>query len=146
MVVGPDPEVLAAIESRGNVVVFFDVVLGEGANSADLGRIKMELYVKDVSINCSVVLCVCYLLFLSTGAKTGGGTTGVLCTSWGTNRHIALMALVSLRFVASVQLTWAHNMFLCFSCIATFFFIINSLLSVLTITIHHCPLPVSEDL
>lgn len=45
---GPDPEVMAAIE-RGNAVVFFDVALGEGANAADLGRIKLELFVKDVS-------------------------------------------------------------------------------------------------
>lgn len=45
---GPDPEVMAAIE-RGNAVVFFDVALGEGANSAELGRIKVELFVKDVS-------------------------------------------------------------------------------------------------
>ena len=45
---GADPEVMAAIE-RGNAVVFFDVALGEGANAAELGRIKMELFVKDVS-------------------------------------------------------------------------------------------------
>ena len=46
---GGDPEVLEAIEQRGNAVVFFDVVLGEGTNAADLGRIKLELFVKDVS-------------------------------------------------------------------------------------------------
>ena len=50
---GPDPEVIAAVEQRGNVVVFFDMVLGgektEGA--ADLGRIKLELFVKDVSFS-----------------------------------------------------------------------------------------------
>lgn len=48
---GPDPAVMAAIE-RGNKVVFFDVALG-GSDAEDktkpLGRIKMELYVKDVS-------------------------------------------------------------------------------------------------
>ena len=45
---GADPEVTAAIE-RGNAVVFLDVALGEGANAADLGRIKLELFVNDVS-------------------------------------------------------------------------------------------------
>ena len=48
MMGGPDPEVMAAIE-RGNAVVFLDVALGEGANSAELGRIKLELFVNDVS-------------------------------------------------------------------------------------------------
>jgi len=49
---------------RGNDVVFFDVALGEGgggegttssnnnANSADLGRIKMELFTKDCPKTC----------------------------------------------------------------------------------------------
>ena len=45
---GPDPAVMAAVE-RGNAVVFLDVALGEGDNSSDLGRIKLELFVKDVS-------------------------------------------------------------------------------------------------
>ena len=45
---GPDPAVMAAIE-RGNAVVFLDVALGEEDNSSDLGRIKLELFVKDVS-------------------------------------------------------------------------------------------------
>ena len=45
---GADPAVMDAIE-RGNAVVFFDVVLGEGANAAELGRIKLELFVNDVS-------------------------------------------------------------------------------------------------
>jgi hypothetical protein len=45
---GADPEVMAAIE-RGNAVVFFDVAFGEGPNAAELGRIKLELFVKDVS-------------------------------------------------------------------------------------------------
>lgn len=45
---GPDPEVMAAID-RGNAVVFFDVGLGDGPNVAKLGRIKMELFVNDVS-------------------------------------------------------------------------------------------------
>jgi hypothetical protein len=49
MVGGPDPAVMAAIE-KGNAVVFLDVALGEGANSVDLGRIKLELFVKDVRI------------------------------------------------------------------------------------------------
>ena len=45
---GPDPEVVSAIE-RGNAVVFLDVALGDGPNAAELGRIKLELFVKDVS-------------------------------------------------------------------------------------------------
>jgi len=44
---GPDPAVMEAIE-RGNAVVFFDIALGEGDNAAELGRIKLELFVKDV--------------------------------------------------------------------------------------------------
>ena len=48
MVGGPDPEVMAAIE-RGNAVVFLDIALGEGNNAVELGRIKLELFVKDVS-------------------------------------------------------------------------------------------------
>ena len=43
-----DPDVMDAIE-RGNAVVFLDVALGEGSNAANLGRIKLELFVKDVS-------------------------------------------------------------------------------------------------
>ena len=41
---GPDPQVMAAIE-RGNAVCFLDVGLGDGPL---LGRIKLELFVKDV--------------------------------------------------------------------------------------------------
>lgn len=47
-VAGPDPAVMEAI-NKGNAVVFFDVSLGEGENAAPLGRIKLELFVKDVS-------------------------------------------------------------------------------------------------
>ena len=59
---GADPEVMAAIE-RGNAVVFLDVALGEGANAAQLGRIKLELFVKDVSIwmfceKCCICVCI----------------------------------------------------------------------------------------
>ena len=43
-----------AIE-RGNSVVFFDIALGEGENEAPLGRIKFELFVKDVRIHRAVV-------------------------------------------------------------------------------------------
>ena len=49
MIGGPDPEVMAAIE-RGNAVVFMDVVLGEDSNFVELGRIKLELFVKDVCV------------------------------------------------------------------------------------------------
>jgi hypothetical protein len=44
---GPDPAVMEAIE-RGNSVVFLDVALGEGDDAVPLGRIKLELFVKDV--------------------------------------------------------------------------------------------------
>lgn len=61
---GPDPDVMAAIE-RGNQVVFFDVALGGGDDGQDaenksrpLGRIKFELFVKDVSA-CNIILCIC---------------------------------------------------------------------------------------
>jgi hypothetical protein len=71
---GPDPEVISAVEQRGNVVVFFDMVLGgepsksaggsassAGAGTsqtagADLGRIKLELFVKDVSLKYNFVM------------------------------------------------------------------------------------------
>jgi hypothetical protein len=47
---GPDHYVMEAIE-RGSAVVFFDVALGaEGDNAVPLGRIKFELFVKDVSM------------------------------------------------------------------------------------------------
>ena len=46
---GPDPAVMGAIE-RGNAVVFLDVAMGEGENTSPLGRIKLELFVNDVSI------------------------------------------------------------------------------------------------
>lgn len=47
-----DPAVMEAI-NRGNAVVFLDVVLGGGkedkSGGSPLGRIKLELFVKDVS-------------------------------------------------------------------------------------------------
>ena len=83
---GPDPEVIAAVEQRGNVVVFFDMMLGgtgtgtgkgggetsssSGAKQqqagADLGRIKLELFVKDVSpcvLRLCSLVCACVVLF-----------------------------------------------------------------------------------
>lgn len=44
---GPDPAVMEAIE-QGNAVVFLDVSLGDGPGAPVLGRIKLELFVKDV--------------------------------------------------------------------------------------------------
>ena len=35
---------------RGNAVVFFDIMIGEGTQAVELGRIKLELFVNDVSI------------------------------------------------------------------------------------------------
>ena len=58
---GPDPDVMAAIE-RGNAVVFFDVGLGDGANVAKLGRIKMELFVNDVSTYGLLFIFQSYML------------------------------------------------------------------------------------
>lgn len=58
---GPDPAVMEAI-GRGNAVVFFDVVLGGGkedkSGGSPLGRIKLELFVKDVSTR---VWLLCWL-------------------------------------------------------------------------------------
>jgi hypothetical protein len=49
---GPDPAVMEAI-NRGSVCVFLDVVLGGGtedkSGGSPLGRIKLELFAKDVS-------------------------------------------------------------------------------------------------
>jgi hypothetical protein len=44
---GPDPAVMEAV-GRGNAVVFLDVALGDGDSAVPLGRIKLELFVKDV--------------------------------------------------------------------------------------------------
>jgi len=63
----PDPAVLEAIEQRGNVVVFLDVALGDGGDGGgdnddpsssmiELGRIKLELFVKDVRVVDRVVV------------------------------------------------------------------------------------------
>ena len=54
---GPDPAVMEAI-NRGNAVVFLDVVLGGGKEDKSksggnpLGRIKLELFVKDCPKTC----------------------------------------------------------------------------------------------
>ena len=48
---GPDQAVMEAIE-RGNKVVFFDIAMGDAEDtegSVALGRIKLELFVQDVS-------------------------------------------------------------------------------------------------
>lgn len=54
---GPDPNVMDAIQNRGNAVVFLDVVLGGNSETKNeslsssqqqlVGRIKLELYTKD---------------------------------------------------------------------------------------------------
>lgn len=68
---------------RGNDVVFFDVALGEGgggegttssnnnANSADLGRIKMELFTKDCPKTCENFRQLCTGEFLRNEQPTG---------------------------------------------------------------------------
>jgi hypothetical protein len=50
---GPDPAVMGAIE-RGNAVVFLDISLGEGENASELGRVKLELFVNDVSFEMAL--------------------------------------------------------------------------------------------
>lgn len=45
-----NPAVMAAIE-RGHAVVFFDIAMGDGDNAVSLGRIRLELYTKDVRWN-----------------------------------------------------------------------------------------------
>lgn len=67
---GADPEVLAAIE-RGNAVVFFDIALGEGQNTAELGRIKLELFVKDCPKTCENFRQLCTGEFLRNEQPTG---------------------------------------------------------------------------
>jgi|AntRauTorckE5430_2_1112549.scaffolds.fasta_scaffold03322_7 hypothetical protein len=47
-ITGPDPSVMNAIE-KGNKVVFFDMEMGELGKGTPLGRIKLELFVKEVS-------------------------------------------------------------------------------------------------
>lgn len=49
---GADQAVLEAVNVRGNEVVFLDIALGgddKGKAGNPLGRIKLELFVKDVS-------------------------------------------------------------------------------------------------
>eukprot|EP00523_Entomoneis_sp_CCMP467_P001193 CAMPEP_0168751712 /NCGR_PEP_ID=MMETSP0724-20121128/17980_1 /TAXON_ID=265536 /ORGANISM="Amphiprora sp., Strain CCMP467" /LENGTH=203 /DNA_ID=CAMNT_0008799875 /DNA_START=25 /DNA_END=636 /DNA_ORIENTATION=+ len=64
---GPDPNVMQAIE-RGNAVVFFDVGLGEGVV---LGRIKLELFVKDCPKTCENFRQFCTGEFLQNEQPTG---------------------------------------------------------------------------
>jgi len=47
-ITGPDPAVMNSIE-KGNKVVFFDIEMGEPGKGTPLGRIKLELFVKEVS-------------------------------------------------------------------------------------------------
>lgn len=70
MVGGPDAEVMAAIE-RGNAVVFMDVALGEGNNAVELGRIKLELFVKDCPITCENFRQFCTGEYLQNEQPTG---------------------------------------------------------------------------
>ena len=69
---GPDPAVMDAI-NRGNAVVFLDVVLGGGKEDLSggnpLGRIKLELFVKDVSDewrrSCNMLMYRYRIMFFS---------------------------------------------------------------------------------
>jgi peptidyl-prolyl isomerase H (cyclophilin H) len=67
----PDPTVMEAIE-RGNVVVFFDVSLGEsGDNETPLGRIKIELFQQDCPKTCENFRQFCTGEFLQNEQPTG---------------------------------------------------------------------------
>jgi hypothetical protein len=55
VVVGPDPEVMEAI-NKGNAVVFLDINLGDGDTAAPLGRIKLELFTQDVRCTQDAVI------------------------------------------------------------------------------------------
>jgi peptidyl-prolyl isomerase H (cyclophilin H) len=74
MVVGPDPNVMAAIE-RGNPVVFFEIALGggdvTGNVASDLGRIKMELFARDCPKTCENFRQFCTGEFLRHEQPTG---------------------------------------------------------------------------
>ena len=74
MVVGPDPNVMAAVE-RGNPVVFFDVSLGDttqkGGAPAQVGRIKMELFAGDCPKTCENFRQFCTGEFLRHEQPTG---------------------------------------------------------------------------
>ena len=74
MAVGPDPNVMAAIE-RGNPVVFFEIALGggdtAGGSSSDLGRIKMELFAGDCPKTCENFRQFCTGEFLRHEQPTG---------------------------------------------------------------------------
>jgi hypothetical protein len=65
MIGGPDPEVMEAI-NKGNAVVFLDVSLGEGENTAFLGRIKLELFVRDVCIPVRMRTSFCFIKSFTT--------------------------------------------------------------------------------
>ena len=63
-ITGPDPAVMDAI-NRGNKVVFFDIAMGDDSqdkdNSVALGRIKLELFVQDVSLLLEILLLFLFL-------------------------------------------------------------------------------------
>ncbi|KAL7574698.1 hypothetical protein ACA910_003041 [Epithemia clementina (nom. ined.)] len=63
---GPDPNVMQAIE-RGNAVVFLDVGLGDVL----LGRIKLELFVKDCPKTCENFRQFCTGEYLQNEQPTG---------------------------------------------------------------------------
>lgn len=62
---GPDPAVMDAIH-RGNAVVFFDVAMGEAQDGGLLGRIKLELFVKECPKTCENFRQFCTGEYLNT--------------------------------------------------------------------------------
>lgn len=70
MIGGPDPEVMQAI-NKGNAVVFLDVSLGEGSNASYLGRIKLELFIRDCPKTCENFRQLCTGEFLVNEQPTG---------------------------------------------------------------------------
>mmetsp|Transcript_21847 Transcript_21847/g.60847 ORF Transcript_21847/g.60847 Transcript_21847/m.60847 type:complete len:210 (-) Transcript_21847:1521-2150(-) len=76
---GADPAVMEAI-GRGNAVVFFDIVLGgedpsgrtqSSSDAAPLGRIKVELFVKDCPKTCENFRQFCTGEYLKNEQPTG---------------------------------------------------------------------------
>lgn len=84
-VVGPDPAVAEAIE-RGNAVVFLDVAVGGGADGGDesstpLGRIRLELFVKDCPRTAENFRQFCTGEHLLPNEQPAGYKVSVVCVS-----------------------------------------------------------------
>ena len=100
---GPDPAVMEAIE-RGNAVVFLDVAMGEDNESAaPLGRIKLELFVKDVSFflyesfpRCTSFHSLVLLILSSAPKRAKTFVSSVPANSYKTTKQLATRAARSI--------------------------------------------------